>query len=487
MMAEDLFQELSGILGPKGLLTEAADMAPFVTDFRNRRTGTAMAVLLPATTAEAAAAVRAATARKIAVFPQGGNTGLCYGAVPDAGVVIGLQRMRKLRQVDGRSGLISVDAGMTLVELHVEAEKLGMQFPLYLGSEGTAQIGGLISTNAGGTGVLRYGSMRDLVAGIEVVLADGKVLNEMSGLRKNNTGYSLTQLVAGAEGTLGIVTAAVLRLSPRMNARAHAWLGLASVEAALEVGNRVRAAFGNQIEALELLDRAEADYVLRHIPGVRMPLAEVPLYSLLIEIASPASNDDLTPQLEDVLAMALEEGLIGDAVIAQSEQQAHDIWHFRHSVTEANKINGIGVVLDTSVRPSAIPAFIADADRVTAERFPEAERAIVAHLADGNVHYIVMFPHETWASFPDKMAKELEVEMAIHDVAAAHGGSFSAEHGVGRKLTSEMARLIDPVRLEVMHRIKSALDPDGLMNPGALLPGMDSSTMPAPKPDAPGQ
>ncbi|MCY0096901.1 FAD-binding oxidoreductase [Hoeflea ulvae] len=470
MIAEDLFEELSTILGPKGLLTDPAEMTPFVTDFRNRRTGSALAVLLPATTAEAAAAVRAVTARKIAIFPQGGNTGLCYGTVPQSGVVIGLRRMRALRETDARSGLISVDAGVTLAELHAEAERLGMQFPLYLGSEGTAQIGGLISTNAGGTGVLRYGSMRDLIAGVEVVLADGQVVNEMSGLRKNNTGYSLTQLVAGAEGTLGIVTAAVVRLAPRMNSRAHAWLGLESVEAALEVGNRVRAAFGSQIEALELLDRAEANYVLRHIPGVRMPLSDVPLYSLMIELASPASHDDLTPQLEAVLAAAMEEGLISDAVIAQSEQQAHDIWHFRHSVTEANKINGIGVVLDTSVRPSAIPAFIEAADRITADRFPEAERAIVAHLADGNVHYIVMFPHEVWASYPDKPAKELEVEHAIHDVAAAHGGSFSAEHGIGRKLTSEMARLIDPVRLDVMQRIKSALDPDGLMNPGALLP-----------------
>ncbi|MBR0554433.1 FAD-binding oxidoreductase [Ciceribacter sp. L1K23] len=470
MIAEGLLNELSEILGPKGLLTDPDDMAPFVTDFRNRRTGRALAVLLPATTQEASLAVRAVTSRKIPIFPQGGNTGLCYGAVPTDGVVLGLKRMRSLREADGRSGLLSVDAGVTLAEVHRQAEKLGMQFPLYLGSEGTAQIGGLISTNAGGTGVLRYGSMRDLIAGVEVVLADGKVLNEMAGLRKNNTGYSITQLVAGAEGTLGIVTGAVLRLAPRMSSRAHAWLGLDTIEAALEVGKRLREAFGAQVEALELVDRAEASYVVRHIPDVRMPLSELPPYSLMIEIASPGVGEDLTTQLENVMASAMDDALIVDAVIAKSEKQAHDIWHFRHSVTEANKINGIGVVLDTSVRPSAIPDFVAHADRVTAERFPEAERAIVAHLADGNVHYIVMFPHDVWSSYPDKMAKELEVEEAIHDVCAAHGGSFSAEHGIGRKLTGEMQRLLDPVRLDVMSRIKQALDPEGLLNPGALLP-----------------
>lgn len=465
----DLLSELSAVLGPKGLLTEADDIRPYATDFRNRRTGTALAVLLPATTAEAAAALKIVTSRGIAIFPQGGNTGLCYGAVPHEGVVLSLRRMRSLREADEASGLLSVDAGMTLAEVHAQAEELGMQFPLYLGSEGTAQIGGLISTNAGGTGVLRYGSMRELIAGVEVVLADGQVVSEMSGLRKNNTGYSITQLVAGSEGTLGVITGAVLRLFPRMSSRAHAWVGLASIEAALTLASQVRRVFGTTVEALELIDDNEANYVLRHIPGVRMPLAERPSYSLMIEIASPGEDDDLTSRLERVLADAIENALVEDAVIAQNEKQAHDIWHFRHSVTEANKINGIGVVLDTSVRPSAIPAFVAEADRVTKERFPEAERAIVAHLADGNVHYIVMFPHDVWSSYPDKAAKELEVEHAIHDVAAMHGGSFSAEHGIGRKLTGEMARLIEPARLETMNRIKKALDPRGLMNPGALL------------------
>ena len=287
MEHKDLFDELLGILGPKGILTDPDDVAPYVTDFRHRRTGSALAVLLPASTEEVSRAVAAVTRRGIAVYPQGGNTGLCYGAVPDEGVVIGLRRMRKLRSADAISGLLTVDAGLTLAEVHGEAEKIGLQFPLYLGADGTAQIGGLISTNAGGTGVLRYGSMRDLTAGVEVVLADGRIVNEMQGLRKNNTGYSITQLVAGAEGTLGIVTGAVLRLSPRMISSAHAWLGLETIEAALEVGSRVRSAFGAQVEALELIDRGQAECVMRNMPDVRMPLSQVPEYSLMIELASP--------------------------------------------------------------------------------------------------------------------------------------------------------------------------------------------------------
>lgn len=469
-MQPDLERELQSLLGSKGFLSEAADTAPFLTDFRGRRTGTAIAVALPATTEEAAAAVAAATGRGAPVFPQGGNTGLCYGAVPQSGLVVGMRRMNRIREIDLESGLMTVDAGVTLAEVHAAAAEHDLQFPLHLGSEGTAQIGGLIATNAGGTGVLRYGPMRDLVAGVEAVLADGRVLSDLQGLKKNNTGLNLTQLFAGSEGVLGLITGAVLKLSPIMRSRAHAWAACASAADAVAVSARVRGAFGDLVEAMELLDRNEASYVVKHIPGARMPLAQLPEWSLMIEIASARAGEDLTAQLETTLAEAMEAGLLADAVIAKSEAQAQEIWRFRHSVTEANKINGVGVVLDTCVRPSAAPGFIAGADRITAERFPEAERAITAHLADGNVHYIVMFPHAYWAALPDKEAKELEVERAIHDAAIAHGGTFSAEHGIGRKLTPEMARLIDPVRLDLMRGVKAAFDPRGLMNPGVLLP-----------------
>ncbi|WP_172329776.1 FAD-binding oxidoreductase [Mangrovicoccus sp. HB161399] len=470
VLEQGLADDLLGLLGPKGVRT-GAEMAPWLTDFRHRMTGTAAAVALPASTAEAAAAVRAATSRGLPVFPQGGNTGLCYGAVPKDGLVVALPRMRGIRHFDRASGLLTVEAGMTLTEVHDFAAAEGLQFPLHLGSEGTAQIGGLISTNAGGTGVLRYGAMRDLVAGVELVLADGRVLDDLAALPKDNRGYPLRHMVAGAEGTLGLVTAATLRLTPAMQDRAHAWLAVDTAEQALELAARLRAAAGDVLEALELLDRAQVSYVQRHIPGTRMPFAATPAWSLLVELASARADAGMQGLLESALESAFEDGLIADAVIAQSEGQGAEIWHFRHSVTEANAREGVGVVMDTSVRPGKIAQFIAEADAVAAARFPEAERAITAHIGDGNVHYIVMFPHALWARHKDPIAKEMEVETAIHDVVARHGGSFSAEHGIGRKLASEMARLGDPVRLEILRGIKAAFDPQGLMNPGVLLPG----------------
>ncbi|WP_138467097.1 FAD-binding oxidoreductase [Poseidonocella sp. HB161398] len=469
VLERSLSDDLLGQLGPKGVRT-GAGMAPWLTDFRGRRTGRAEAVALPASTAEAAAAVRAATARGLPVFPQGGNTGLCYGAVPEDGLVVAMSRMRAVRGFDRASGLLTVEAGLTLSEVHDLAAAEGMQFPLHLGSEGTAQIGGLISTNAGGTGVLRYGAMRDLVAGVELVLADGRVLDDLAALPKDNRGYPLRHLVAGAEGTLGLVTAATLRLSPKMQDRAHAWLAVETVEAGLALAQRLRDAAGDVLEAVELLDRAQVSYVVRHIPGTRMPFGEIPTWSLLVELASARAGAGMQELLEATLEAAFEDGLIADAVIAQNEGQGEEIWHFRHSVTEANAREGVGVVMDTSVRPGRIAQFIAEADAVLASRFPEAERAITAHIGDGNVHYIAMFPREAWDRHADPLAREIEVEEAIHDVVIRHGGSFSAEHGVGRKLTSEMRRLVDPVRLELLKAVKAGFDPRGLMNPGVLLP-----------------
>ncbi|WP_145962776.1 FAD-binding oxidoreductase [Mangrovicoccus ximenensis] len=427
--------------------------------------------LVPPSAAQSpAAAIAAAEPTGLPVFPQGGNTGLCYGAVPRDGLVVAMSRMRTVRGFDRASGLLTVEAGMTLAEVHEFAAREGLQFPLHLGSEGTAQIGGLISTNAGGTGVLRYGAMRDLVAGVELVLADGRVLDDLAALPKDNRGYPLRHLVAGAEGTLGLVTAATLRLSPAMQDRAHAWLAVETAEQALELASRLRAEAGDVLEALELLDRAQVSYVQRHIPGTRMPFAETPAWSLMVELASTRADAGMQGLLECALESAFEDGLIRDAVIAQSAGQGAEIWHFRHSVTEANARQGVGVVMDTSVRPGRIAQFIADADAVTEARFPEAERAITAHIGDGNVHYIVMFPQDAWAAHADPIAKEMEVETAIHDVVARHGGSFSAEHGIGRKLATEMSRLGDPVRLEILRGIKAAFDPEGLMNPGVLLP-----------------
>jgi len=465
---------LGNALGRQGLLTDDADIAAHVTDFRGRMTGRAQAVVLPASTDEAAAVMRLASAHGVPVFPLGGNTGLCFGAVPTTGengpvgIVVGMRRMNRIRSLDRAGNVLAVDAGVTLAAVHEAAAGAGRQFPLHLGSEGTAQIGGLISTNAGGTGVVRYGAMRSLVAGLEAVLPDGRILSEMEALKKNNTGYELRQLFIGAEGTLGLITGAALRLHPPVGSRAHAWVAVTDPQAAVDLLSRLQQRCGDAIEAFEMLNAAEVDCISRNVPRVRSAFAATPAWSVMIELGDVDPHATLQAALEEVLADAMEAGLVADAVIAQNETQAAEIWRFRHSVTEAHKIEGIGIVHDTAVRNSAVPAFIAAAGEVTAQRFPEARVLVVCHLGDGNVHFTVMFPHGFWKALPDPEAKALEVEMAIHDVAARHGGTISAEHGIGRKLVTELQRLVDPVRLAVMREIKRTLDPSNLMNPGAL-------------------
>lgn len=465
---------LGSALGRQGLLTDDADIAAHVTDFRGRMTGRAQAVVLPASTDEASAVMRLASAHGVPVFPLGGNTGLCFGAVPSAGdngpvgIVVGMRRMNRIRNLDAAGNVLSVDAGVTLAAVHEAAAGADRQFPLHLGSEGTAQIGGLISTNAGGTGVVRYGAMRSLVAGLEAVLPDGRILREMEALKKNNTGYELRQLFIGAEGTLGLITGAALRLHPPVGTRAHAWVAVTDPQAAVDLLSRLQQRCGDAIEAFEMLNAAEVDCIRCHIPRVRSAFAVTPAWSVMIELGDVDPGAALQAALEEVLGEAMEAGLVADAMIAQNESQAADIWRFRHSITEAHKIDGIGIVHDTAVRNSAVPAFIEAANEVTARLFPEARVLVVSHLGDGNVHFTVMFAHAFWKALPDPEAKALEVEMAIHDVAARHGGTISAEHGIGRKLVTELERLGDPVRLAVMREIKRTLDPANLMNPGAL-------------------
>ncbi|MDN2582237.1 FAD-binding oxidoreductase [Aquibium sp. ELW1220] len=465
---------LGNALGRQGLLTDDADIAAHVTDFRGRMTGRAQAVVLPASTDEASAVMRLASAHAVPVFPLGGNTGLCFGAVPTAGrngpvgIVVGMRRMNRIRSMDRAGNVLSVDAGVTLSAVHEAAADAGRQFPLHLGSEGTAQIGGLISTNAGGTGVVRYGAMRSLVAGLEAVLPDGRILSEMEALKKNNTGYELRQLFIGAEGTLGLITGAALRLHPPVGVRAHAWVAVADPQAAVDLLSRLQERCGDAIEAFEMLNAAEVDCIRGHIPRVRSAFAATPAWSVMIELGDVDPGAALQAALEEVLAEAMEAGLVADAVIAQNESQAAEIWRFRHSITEAHKIDGIGIVHDTAVRNSAVPAFIEAANEATERLFPEARVLVVSHLGDGNVHFTVMFPHAFWKALPDPEAKALEVEMAIHDVAVRHGGTISAEHGIGRKLVTELERLGDPVRLAIMRDIKRTLDPANLMNPGAL-------------------
>lgn len=472
-MSETLLEALRAIVGTAAVVTDTDAMAPYLRDWRGRETGAALAVVMPADTDQVAALVTLAASAGLPVFPQGGNTGLCYGAVPRApgapGLVLALGRMTRIREVDRSANVITVDAGVVLTRVHEAAATVGRRFPLHLGSEGSAQIGGLISTNAGGTGALRYGPMRDLVCGLEVVLPDGRILRDLGALKKNNIGYDLKQLFVGAEGTLGVVTGAALRLHAAIRASAHAWVAADSPAQALDLLARLQDNFDATIMAFELLSRSEIALVLDHVPGTRCPFAAVPPWSVMIELGEADPEAPLTARLEATLASVLEAGGARDAVIAASLAQAEDFWRVRHSVSEGNAVGGYGLTHDIAVRVSRVPGFIEAADRLLAEHFPAARPVVVCHLGDGNVHYIAMFDKAYWRSLPDPEAVKADLQTRVHDLALAHGGSFSAEHGIGRKLTDELVRLGDPLRLELMAGLKRLVDPAARMNPGVLL------------------
>ncbi|MCK6451753.1 MAG: FAD-binding oxidoreductase [Alphaproteobacteria bacterium] len=460
-------------LPPGAVLTDPADTAPFCVDWRDRENGAVRCVVLPGTTAEVAAVVRECAERGVNLFLQGGNTGLCYGAVPSddgAGVVLALRRMNKVRRVDRLDSSLIAEAGAPLVAVHGAAKEVGRQFPLYLGSEGSAQVGGLVSTNAGGTGVLRYGSMRSLVLGLEVVLPDGRVWNGLSTLRKDNTGYDLKQLFIGAEGTLGVVTAAALRLFPLTRSSAHAWVATDTPGQVLELLGHCQDAFDTAIQAFELLSRSEVEITLANVPGNRIPFAAAPPWSVLIELGDADPEAPLAARLERVLERRLEAGTIADAVVAQSESQAMSFWRLRHTLSEANKRHGMSHTHDVSVPVSRVPEFLGEADIMLARDFPEAVPVVVAHFGDGNVHYIAMFTREDWARRADPAVDIERLQTSVHDIAARLGGSFSAEHGIGRKLVGELQRLTPPPELDLLKRLKRAIDPAGRFNPGIMFP-----------------
>lgn len=465
----DFLRDLAASLSVGSLIADPAEMAPYCIDWRGRETGRARAVVRPDSVEAVAGVVRACAQAGVPVFPQGGNTGLCYGAVPaDDGIVISLGRMSRIRSVNRSDNSLICDAGVLLANVHQAARQVGRQFPLHLGSEGTAQIGGLISTNAGGTGVLRYGPMRDLVLGLEVVLADGRLWQGLSTLRKDNTAYDLKHLFIGAEGTLGIITGAALKLLPAVRARADAWVAVDTPMAALELLGLCQDVFDTRIQAFELLSRSEVDITVATVPGARTPLSSPSAWSVLIELGDTDAQAPLNERLEEILAGAMESGVVRDAVVAQSMSQAASFWHLRHSVSEANKRHGISHTHDVAVPVSAVPAFIAAADAMLSASFPTAQSVIVAHLGDGNVHYIAMFSREAWAGIENPAQSVEDLQTAVHDIAARLGGSFSAEHGVGRKLVGEMARLTSPIELELLRSIKSTFDPTNHLNAGVL-------------------
>ncbi|MEI5675326.1 MULTISPECIES: FAD-binding oxidoreductase [unclassified Nocardioides] len=463
-----LLDDLRALLGADHVLTEAADVAPYVSDWTGAFVGTAAAVLRPADTAQVAAAVGACAAAGVAVVPQGGNTGLAGGGVPDASgeqVVLVLDRLRRVRSVDPVADTITVEAGVVLATVQEQAAAVGRLFPLSLGSEGSCTVGGNVSTNAGGTAVLRYGMMRDLVLGLEVVLPDGRVWDGLRPLRKDNTGYDLKQLFIGAEGTLGIVTAAVLRMLPDTPRRATALLALPSVDAAVALLPLLREHGGGELSTWELVDRQALELVTANLPGARDPFGEPhPCYGL-VEYAGSA--DHVASRLEEALTDGVERGLVVDAVVAGSPAQRAELWALREGVSEAQKVEGATLKHDVTLPITDLAGYVAEVGPRVLDALPGARLVVYGHIGDGNLHYNVSAP----VGDDDALrAAAPALTRIVYDAVAARGGSISAEHGLGALKRDAAASYKSDVEVELMRTVKRALDPRGLMNPGKVLP-----------------
>jgi FAD/FMN-containing dehydrogenase len=469
----NFIESLREIVGTSGFVA-GSDTEPLLTDWRGRYRGQARAIVKPSSTAQVARVLKLCAEHGVCVVPQGGNTGLVGGATPSEtgdAVVICLTRMTKIRAIDTGNDTVTVEAGCTLQRIQELAASVDRLFPLSLASEGSCQIGGNISTNAGGTAVLRYGNMRALVLGIEAVLPDGRIWDGLRGLRKDNTGYDLKQLFIGAEGTLGVVTAAVLKLFPALRGRATAWVALDSVDAAIELLARCRAVCGDTLTSFELMSRSQLDVVYEQVPDTRDPLGGQSSWVLLIELADSSNDAPLQAMLESVIGAALEAGLALDAALPTSEAQAAALWHIRHIVSEANVRCGISVTHDISLPISQIPKCLAqtEARLIEAGLVDGARFLYVGHVGDGNIHSIVLFPHAAWERGGDPDTRVEAIGKVVNDTAVQYGGSISAEHGIGRAHRAELTHYKSDVEIDMMRAVKRALDPHGRMNPGKLL------------------
>jgi D-lactate dehydrogenase (cytochrome) len=465
MDATDLVTKFRTLVGETHVITDAAAV-PFATDWRKRYFGRPLAVVQPASTAEVAAVVRLCAETRTTIVPQGGNTGLCGGATPDPSgrqVVVSLARMNRIRALDAINNTVTAEAGCVLANLQRAADEAGRLFPLSLAAEGSCQIGGNLSTNAGGVQVLRYGNTRDLTLGLEAVLPSGEIWDGLRGLRKDNTGYDLKQLFIGAEGTLGVITAAVLKLFPKPQAQATAVAALQTPGAALRLLEHVQAQCGDRVTAFELFSTVCVALVRKHF-GVPAPFAaEHPQY-VLIELSDTQSGGDLNGLLERTLAAAIEGGIARDAVIAASGEQRKRLWALRENISEAQAAEGPNIKHDISIPISRIAAFIERANADLAGAFPGVSAVVFGHVGDGNLHYNVV-PAESG------LARTREVNRIVHDVVAEFGGSISAEHGLGQYKRDEILRYKSPVEMALMRAVKQTLDPLGIMNPGKVLSG----------------
>src|SRR5574343_1426002 len=462
--SETLSTQLAEVVGTAQVLTDPADVAPYVTDWRGRFRGGARCVLRPGNVAEVAAVVRLCAAARVPVVPQGGNTSLCGAATPDAGgaaVVVSLGRLNRVLDIDSGNNTITVETGCTLAAVQEAAREADRLFPLALASEGTCQIGGNLSTNAGGVQVLRYGNTRELTLGLEVVLPSGEVWDGLRGLRKDNTGYDLKHLFIGAEGTLGIITTAVLKLYPPPSCPFTCWLNVASPAAAVDLLNAAKNVFDARLTAFELVSETALGLVLRHIPGATRPGSVSPWYVL-------AEFSDAEPAVvEQWLAVQLDDGKVLDGTLAQSETQARQLWALRECISEAQKIEGISIKHDIAVPVSRIPDFLSQADAALAAAFPGIRVAAFGHVGDGNLHYNLS--KADVQDNADFIAAQPAVNEIVHDLVHALNGSISAEHGLGQLKRQEILRYKSPVEMALMRSIKQALDPHNLMNPGKVL------------------
>ena len=466
-----LLARLEHLLGAGGVLTAESDTAPLLTDQRELYRGKAVAVALPDTAPRVAAVLALCNEMGVAVVPQGGNTGYCGGATPDDSggqLLVSLRRLNRIRAVDALNYSLVAEAGCVLADVQRAAEEADRFFPLSLGSEGTCQIGGNLSTNAGGLHVLRYGMMRDLVLGLEVALADGRLLNTLSTLRKDNTGYDIKSLFLGAEGTLGIITAASLKLYPRMSAAATAFAAIPDPRAAVQLLARLREASGERVSAFELIPRLAVELTTRHIPGVRDPLDAPHAWYVLCELTSPRPADRLDTLLTEALEQALGAGLVADAALARNEGERAGFWKLRESIPEAQRRDGASLKHDVAVPVAAIAQFIERAGEWVRANVPDGRLIAYGHVGDGNLHFnLNQAPGADRAAF---LARGESIKRVIHDmVVREFGGSFSAEHGIGRLKVGELERYAPPVELDLMRTIKRAFDPNGILNPGKVL------------------
>lgn len=477
-LEQSVVARFRALLGDRGVL-QGADAEGYLEDFWGRAKGKALCVVLPASTSEVSAILATCHEHGIAVFPQGGNTSTCLGAVPDAtgrSIVLSMRRMNRILAVDPVDNSLTVEAGCVLADVQAAALAAGRFFPLSLGAEGSCQIGGNVATNAGGTGVLRYGNTRDLVLGLEAVLPDGRVWNGLRSLRKNNTGYDLKQLFIGSEGTLGVITAVTLKLFPKPVEPTSILVSFADIGTLFDLADPLMHSLGSSIVAMELMSASEIRIVRHSFPDISFPLAAEDGWFILVDIGGDHSGDGVGEILEAALAGLMGDGRIRDVVVTMNERQRAAIWQVRHSVSESHKKYGMGMSHDIAVPLGRIAEFIQQAGDIVAARFPDTEIAVVGHVGDGNLHYNVIFEQSRWAAIEDKAKMRRRIFRTVYDIAVELGGTFSAEHGIGALHLGEMRDYKSPLELDLMRQVKALFDPAGIMNPGRVIPDASSIT-----------